>query len=283
MRPIFNDAALQAEFEDRGYVLVDFLTEAEVAELTAIYRDLNGQPTQMGFSTSNMSMDAGYRRNVSEAIIRVFTRAANRYFDRCKMFFGIFTAKQPGQERSVCSMHQDPAYVDESQYTGMTLWVPLVDTDETNGALEVIDRSHLLNGWPRSTLPRFPYNNLTTLLLKKYFKRLDIKAGQAYLGSSKVFHWSPPNASDRERVAALAWMADEESTMRCYYQDFQNPGTTMEVFELDASHYIDKPLFSRPDESLFKKIGEVPYQFEQLDEEKIDAIMNNTVPQNTLI
>ena len=172
MRPIFKDPAIQAEFEDKGYVVVDFLTADEVSALSAAYKNLNGQPVQMGFSTSNMSANADYRRKVSDGITDNFNRGMMQYFDRCKIFFGIFTSKQPGQERSVCSMHQDPAYVDEALYTGMTIWVPLVDTDETNGALEVIDRSHLLNGWPRSTLPRFPYSNLAPLLLKKYFNAM---------------------------------------------------------------------------------------------------------------
>lgn len=273
MRSIFNDPRLQAQFEDKGYVVVDFLTAGEVSSLADRYRTLNGQPVQVGFSTSNMSPDAGYRRQVSDAVTGAFSRAVNHYFDRCKMFFGIFTSKQPAEERSICSIHQDPAYVDESLYNGMTIWVPLIDTNESNGALEVIDRSQVLNGWPRSTLPRFPYNNLAPFLLKKYFKRLDMKAGQAYLGSSKVFHWSPSNLSDTERVAALAWMAEEESTMRCYYQDFKNPGDTMEVFELGPEHYIDRPLFSRPDETSAVKIGTVPYRYETLDETDIERLL----------
>ena len=69
-------------------------------------------------------------------------------------------------------------------------------------------------------------------------------------------------------------MAEEESQMRCYYQDFQNPGDTMEVFELEAEHYIKNPLFSRPDESKAKKIGEVNSQYEPLNEDKINAIIN---------
>jgi ectoine hydroxylase-related dioxygenase (phytanoyl-CoA dioxygenase family) len=283
MRAIFKDQELQAEFEDKGYVVVDFLTPREVKELFEAYKMLNGQPVQMSFSTSNMSMDVNYRRKVSETITQTFNRAVEQYFDKCKMFFGIFTAKQPAQEKSICSMHQDPAYVDESKFNGMTLWVPLIDTDETNGALEVIDRSHLLNTWPRSTLPRFPYNKLVPLLLDKYFKRLDIKAGQAYLGSSRVFHWSPANMGNTERIAALAWLAEEESTMRCYYQDFQNPGTTMELFELQPEHYIANPLFSRPDENKATRLGTVPYQFEELDEEKIALIMSKPSNNSVLI
>ncbi|WP_298317074.1 phytanoyl-CoA dioxygenase family protein [uncultured Aquimarina sp.] len=274
MRTIFKDPKLQLEFEDKGYVVIDFLNLEEVTQLKEIYKELNGQPIQMGFSTSNMSMDADYRKMVSNTITSVFSRAVNEYFDRFKLFFGIFTSKQPNQERSICSIHQDPTYVDESKYQGITVWVPLIDTNETNGALEVMDKSYLLNEYPRSTLPRFPYNDLASLLLKKYFKRLDIKAGQAYIGNSKVFHWSPSNMSNEERVAALAWMAEEESQMRCYYQDFKNPGKTMEVFELEADHYIENPLFSRPDESKAKKIGEVDSQFEPLNEAKIDAIIN---------
>ncbi|WP_405206487.1 phytanoyl-CoA dioxygenase family protein [Aquimarina sp. LLG6339-5] len=274
MRSIFKDPKLQLEFEDKGYVVIDFLSLEEVAQLKDIYKELNGQPIQMGFSTSNMSMDADYRKKVSNTITSVFGNAVNKHFDRFKMFFGIFTSKQPNQEKGLCSMHQDPTYVDENKYQGITIWVPLIDTNETNGALEVIDRSHLLNEYPRSTLPRFPYNDLVPLLLEKYFKRLDIKAGQAYIGNSKVFHWSPSNKSNEERVAALAWMAEEESQMRCYYQDFKNPGKTMEVFELEADHYIENPLFSRPDESKAKKIGEVDSQFEPLNEAKMDAIIN---------
>jgi hypothetical protein len=274
MRTIFKNRKLQLEYEDKGYVVIDFLNLEEITRLKDIYKELNGQPIQMGFSTSNMSMDADYRKKVSNTITSVFSNSANKYFDRFKIFFGIFTSKQPNQEKGICSMHQDPTYVDETKYQGITIWIPLIDTNETNGALEVIDKSHLLNDWPRSTLPRFPYNDLVPLLLDKYFKRLDIKAGQAYIGSSKVFHWSPSNMSDEERVAALAWMAEEESQMRCYYQDFKNPGKTMEVFELEADHYVENPLFSRPDESKAKKIGEVDSQFEPLTEEKIDAIIN---------
>lgn len=275
MRPIFKDPLLQAEYEDKGYVVIDFLDSTQVASLQNTYTELNGQPVQMGFSTSNMSMNPEYRKAVSDAILDGFNAAVDKHFDRCKMFFGIFTSKQANQERSICSMHQDPTYVDESKYHGMTIWVPLVDTDEHNGALEVIDRSHLLNSGPRGTFPRFPYQELVPLFLDKYFKRLDIKAGQAYIGNSKVLHWSPANRSNIERVAAISWMSEEESQMRCYYQDFQNPGDTMEVFELDQNHYVEAPLFSRPDENKAKKIEDVPYYFEPLNEEKIESILND--------
>lgn len=273
MRNIFKDPGLQQEFEHKGYVVVDFLNENEIAALKYAYSTAHNQPAGRAFSTTNMSVDAQYRKAVSAAITKTFDRAVNYYFDKCTVFLGIFTSKQPANAASMCSMHQDPAYVDESEYTGLTIWVPLVDTDETNGALEVIDGSHLLNEWPRSTLPRFPYSDLVPLFLDKYFRRLNIKAGQAYLGSAKVFHWSPPNNSSTERVAALAWMAEEESTLRCYYQDFTNPGDTMEVFEVQPAHYIERPLFSRPDEHTSVKLGSIPYRYEPLDENKIERII----------
>ena len=274
MRPIFNDPALQAEYDEMGYVVVDFLDQNEVMALADTYKKLNGQPTFSSFATSNMSMDTAYRQSVSDSVISTFTRATEKYLNDCRMFFGIFTSKQPSNERSLCPMHQDPTYVDESLYTSLTIWVPLIDTNEINGALEVMDRSHLLNGSPRSTLPRFPYPEFASHMTENYYKRLDMKAGQAYIGNSKVFHWSPSNMSDTERVAALAWLSENESTMRCYYQDYQNPGDIMEVFEVDASHYIQTPLFSRPDETKFRKIGEVPYEFEKLTEERMKAILD---------
>ena len=167
MRTIFKDPKLQSEYEDKGYVVIDFLNSEELTQLKDIYKTLNGQPIQMGFSTSNMSMDVDYRKKVSNAITTVFSNAVNKHLDHFKMFFGIFTSKQANQEKSLCSMHQDPTYVDETEYQGITIWMPFIDTNETNGALEVIDKSHLLNEWPRSTLPRFPYNDLVPLLLEK--------------------------------------------------------------------------------------------------------------------
>lgn len=280
MRPIFNDPALQAEYDEMGYVVVDFLTDDEVATLSKTYKQLNGQPTYSSFATSNMSMDTGYRQAVSDTILSTFSRATEKYLKDCKMFFGIFTSKQPSNERSICPMHQDPTYVDEALFTSLTIWVPLIDTNAANGALEVMDRSHLLNGSARSTLPRFPYPELSAYMSQNYYKRLDMKAGQAYIGNSKVFHWSPSNMSDTERVAALAWLSENESTMRCYYQDYENPGDAMEVFEVDPSHYIQAPLFSRPDESRFTKIGEVPYEFEALTEEKMKAILGPAAKMN---
>lgn len=273
MRNVFKNTIQQKEFEEKGYVVIDFLNPSEVASLQQVYNQLNAQPKERGFSTSNMSMDANYRKNVSNAITDAFAKAVALHLENFKLFFGIFTSKQPNQSESICSIHQDPTYVDESKYQGITLWVPLIDTNATNGALEVIDGSNQLNDGPRSTLPKFPYNELSPYLIANYFKRLDIKAGQAYIGSSKVFHWSPSNFSDTERVAALAWLAEEESQMRCYYQDFRNPGETMEVFELEPDYYIETPLFSRPDEARAKKIGEVPFYFTPQNEESVSKIL----------
>ncbi len=282
MRNVFNDPILQKEFEEKGYVVIDFLNPSEVASLQQLYNQLNAQPKERGFSTSNMSMDAEYRKKVSAGITNTFKNAVALHLDNFKLFFGIFTSKQANQSESICSIHQDPAYVDEAKYQGITLWVPLIDTNEMNGALEVIDGSQHLNNGPRSTLPKFPYNELSPYLIENYFKRLDIKAGQAYIGSSKVFHWSPSNHSDTERVAALAWLAEEESQMRCYYQDFRNPSDLMEVFELEPDYYIETPLFSRPEESRAKKIGEVPYYFDALDEEKVRMILGESKKESKL-
>lgn len=273
MRNVFKNPIQQKEFEEKGYVVIDFLNPSEVDTLQQLYNQLNAQPKERGFSTSNMSMDANYRKNVSDGITDTFKKAVDLHLENFKLFFGIFTSKQANQSESICSIHQDPTYVDESKYQGITLWVPLIDTNATNGALEVIDGSHKLNDGPRSTLPKFPYNELSPYLIENYFKRLDIKAGQAYIGSSKVFHWSPSNFSNTERVAALAWLAEEESQMRCYYQDFRNPGETMEVFELEPDYYIETPLFSRPDEARAKKIGEVPFYFNPQNEESVATIL----------
>ena len=145
-------------------------------------------------------------------------------------------------------------------------------------------RSHVLNGWPRSTLPRFPYNDLAPFLLKKYFKRLDMKAGQAYLGSSKVFHWSPSNLSDTERVAALFaaagvriptqddWRALAESVREhgIYNQNLQAVPPTGSISYINHSTSSIHPIASKIEIRKEGKIGRVYYPAPFMDNDNLE-------------
>jgi len=51
-------------------------------------------------------------------------------------------------------VHQDMTLVDESKFSGINIWVPLVDLTEKNGVLQVLPGSHRI--FPRyrgSTIP----------------------------------------------------------------------------------------------------------------------------------
>ncbi len=49
--------------------------------------------------------------------------------------------KAPGEDSRLI-MHQDMTLVDESEYSGINIWCPMIDLNETNGAIEVVPKSH---------------------------------------------------------------------------------------------------------------------------------------------
>ena len=73
MVPVFKDEQRQAQFERDGYTVVQFYTEAEMAELNKLYNDLHPADEQ-GFYPSTFSKDKNYRQKADEEIRRIGNR-----------------------------------------------------------------------------------------------------------------------------------------------------------------------------------------------------------------
>ena len=94
-----------------------------------------------------------YRIKASE-IIRstAFSYLENILIDY-KMFMGSFIVKH-NDKNSELGVHQDMTLVDESIYTGINVWAPLCDTNEKNGTLYLIPKSHkIFSTYRNATIP----------------------------------------------------------------------------------------------------------------------------------
>jgi len=182
-RQLFRDPILQKSFDRDGYVVIDFLTPAEVDSLNEAYANLQGDLGTPAFASTIMSHDAEYRLAVSALIENIFARAINKIFQDTRFYWGNFNIKYPHNNMGAVPLHQDHSFLDERIFQTLGFWVPLVDTTPENGALQVIPGSHTLLKQLRCGGRPFPYAAAQQTLLEQFGKQLLMQAGQAYIGS----------------------------------------------------------------------------------------------------
>jgi len=169
MMRMFRDEELQNRFEKDGYVVVPFYAADEIAELKELYYRLHPKD-EKGFFPSTFSKDKNYRAVADEEIRRICLRSMELYLQDIKTMCGCFIVKSPGPESAMC-VHQDMTLVDESKYTGVNIWVPLIDLTETNGAIQVLPGSHRLYPTYRGSTIKGFYEEVSEQI-KPYLKTL---------------------------------------------------------------------------------------------------------------
>ena len=209
----FIDSALQKEFNKKGYVVLPFFTESEVALLQSKY-DLLDHDLNLPFESTSFLEDVETKKECDLFVSSIFEPKINTVFEHYKPLGTSFLTKRVGAFSSM-PIHQDWTVVDESAYASITCWVPLVDTTIQNGAFQVIDGSHLFSDALRGpSLPvAFEGQDLSGFL-----KTIPLKKGEAILFNHALIHASHSNQSEQDRVAVTFGLTHEEASLLMYYQ-----------------------------------------------------------------
>lgn len=212
---IFQDPKLQASFELNGYVKVPLLNEDEINHLSNAYSEelFNSPP---GFYSTSFSTDEKAKANLEAAIDSVFKSKANDLFHSHQPLGSCYLSKAPGPEGEM-PIHQDWTVVDESKYDSLTVWVPLLDVDHQNGALQVIPGSHRFSRILRSPSLNNPLSEIENELRKDLIS-VPLKAGEAIIFSQALIHASPPNLSKNARLAITYGLIPKEAQLLFYHQ-----------------------------------------------------------------
>jgi hypothetical protein len=233
VQPTFLDRSLQADFERDGVVVVDLLEPPAVEDLWARYRALDHRHTRdspfaEGFHTTPYDPRPTYRRAVGSAITAVLAPALARFLTGHQLFFENFAVKLPGAAE--VPQHLDWSFVDETRFRSATVWCPLEDTDEENGALGVAIGSHRQVDFIRSVNRRELERYEAIAADCPEHRVIALRPGQAIVMDNRVVHFSPPNARPSPRVVAAGIVApreadllhhwhDAEGRVRCYVVD----------------------------------------------------------------
>lgn len=271
---IFSDSALQEQFHDEGYVIVPFISQAQIDELFAIYKKCYPEGVE-GFFSTTFANNVEHRELVNRSIREVCSKEINDLFHDFKILFSSFIVKAPG-ENSRLIMHQDMTLVDEDYFSGINIWCPMVDLNETNGAIEVLPKSHrFYKTYRGSSIPDI-YDNVKDEV-RSLMKPCYLKAGEAIIFDQSIIHNSPPNLSETERPTINTFVAHADAKIKICYWDKENHGDNVEIFEqeddfLAKFENFGHNIFNRP--NIGKSLGLFPYEFPKLTVEQIERELN---------
>jgi Phytanoyl-CoA dioxygenase (PhyH) len=269
---IFKDENLQALFDKQGFVVVPFIDSDEVKMLTDLFYELHPNLQGAGFVSGSYSHDYAYKKKASDAFINAFTKHYERIFINYQPFGGAYLYKMPASA-SELAIHQDWTIVDENKYVALNCWVPLTDIDETNGGLHVVPGSQYdaLHTVRAPTLPFFFSGNDDVVV--KASVPMYVKAGTAVILNESVIHYSPPNQSDKLRLAITAGVKSKGAPMQFHYFDKSQPNTNrLEVFDMPEDFLISfdnfyTDIFERPKKGVGK--GFIDYQMPSFTREAL--------------
>jgi len=232
MRQVFKDSQLQARFERDGFVILPCLNDHEVKILNQEYDRLPAVP-QAGFFSGIYSDSMAFKQRSNDLLAKVGKTFAQNYLQDYRVLIGNFVLKVPGLD-STMACHQDWTFVDESYYSSINVWCALTDTNNKNGALHLLPGSHRLEQNIRGTLVP-PSLAIAGDIPCEDMLSVPIKAGQAIIHDHRVLHRSPPNLSEKRRLATAICMIPAEAEAVHYYQ---SPASNkLEIYSIDTDFF----------------------------------------------
>lgn len=205
MHRVLLDDKLQQEFDEKGVVKVPFFDAETVAELQRFHKEqnpnerFNTQDKSVSYHFSFLDSNRDYKRRVFEHLSKIFQPVLDKYLATYEPLVINFVNKEPGLGE--VPVHQNWDFVDEKEFTSVSVWVPLVDVGLTSGALEFIPGTHrtFRNIHRSPSIPWF-FKRYVNELKRDFLQPITVKAGEALIFDDSIIHYSKPNKADYARL-----------------------------------------------------------------------------------
>jgi Phytanoyl-CoA dioxygenase (PhyH) len=200
--PRFADPADQEAFDRDGYLVGPDLDAGQLDGLRALWAEVG--PGEVDGIWSNVHvLDPATNRRVDQAITEAFRPLVERVLVDGRLAGASFLVKGTGPA-SASEPHQDWNNVDEHRALSLSMWCPLVDVDEANGALQVLPGSHRLRPTVRSIDTPSLTVGFADADAADAVRAVPLPAGRCVFYAHNLFHGSRPNRGDRSRVAVTS-------------------------------------------------------------------------------
>lgn len=281
---IFKDEDWRDEIHEKGYRVFQGLDKDQLSQLKEIFdREHSFDVQEGGMFYSMYSRDKEYRLRVHEEIGQILNPMLQMHFKDFTNVINAFVVKLPG-EKSEFYVHQDTTGLDEFRFSPLSLWIPLDDVNENNGALSVIEKTHWFFSPYRGVSFKFPFNGINQTI-QKYLKPVRMKAGEILSFDNRIIHNSSANKSDKPRIAIICGLFPKEATFQTCYQEAEN--SPIELYEHEDNYMLNYPHFfynctDRPHSGI--KTKNIHELFPKMNAEDFEELchMNDIVPRQEL-
>jgi hypothetical protein len=266
---------LQDSLYKDGFSVSGNIGEKRIASLKALYHQLHDfKESNGGMFYSLYSNDINYRKKVHFEIEAILKDVYDSLFVDYKTVINSFIVKLPGP-KSDFTLHQDSTGLDEYKDSPLSVWIPLQDTDISNGTLCVIPKTHGFFHPYRGISFASPFSNYEDLL-RKYLIPINLKAGDVLLFDNRLVHYSHLNFSDVPRIVAMSGIFPKDAEIVSVYKDESIMGSPLEIYKQEEDFLLTNTAFyenctARP--YLGKKVLEVK---ESLEEKTVYDFLNWT-------
>ncbi len=245
-----------------GWASSPLLGEAEIARLRSYY-EAHKPEYRSGTNVTMFEPDPAYRKAVDLEIESVLYPYVSAIFPGYRILYGNFMVKEPGEEGQF-PVHQDWRYVNEPDFLSYAVWIPLQDTDETNGTLGVLSGSHRVLTAPRGPFLHEPFSGISEEVRNKFGRLVPLKAGEALIWDHRLLHFSNANLSSQTRLAVTVIMVPEQAGIIHCYRHPEDPQDRCRVYEISREFFHHYKIGSEPKEYA-REIDRLPiptYQFD---------------------
>ncbi|MFN8321305.1 MAG: phytanoyl-CoA dioxygenase family protein [Chitinophagales bacterium] len=227
----FRDQTIAEALHTDGYYVVDFLGETERRRLLDTYEKYRKKSDGgKGAFYGEMSSDIHY------AIEGILRHSWDKWFVDYKSVVNGFVVKTAG-EFSQCPIHQDVADIDETKFSSINVWAPLQPITPMNGALHIVPKSqHIFVPYRAATID--PLTKNIEDIIRPYFIPLFLELGQALFFDARMFHYSPPNFSDKIRLAAFCRICPSAADVVTFFKEHGDIGSPIEMFKCPDDYVV---------------------------------------------
>ncbi len=268
---VMADSEFNRRLSETGFVHIPFLQPDEVKALRELFFNFYASESYPGLYVSAFHSPRETMREVSRLNSEIFDRAMHLHFRHVQRLGGSFIVKAP-DDQNLLHPHQDWSIVDEAHYHSYTVWVPLQDITEENGAMYVLPGSHnWVRGYRHITIPSL-YGKVYDLAWK-HSVPVYMKAGEALVFDQALAHASKPNTGKELRIAATQGLITQGAQMRIY---LNNHGT-VEEYACDSEFYLEPEAQTGP--FPFPKLRDTDFKPFQLNEQDFFTFAGINEPQ----
>jgi len=248
MRNVFYSRDLQVAFDRTGYVVLDLFSEAEANAFLKLYDELEGAKgtANTNLNTYELSFfenDIASKKRKFDAVYDFVRPLLDKYLDHYKpILVNLFNKHQNTGEVPV---HQNWTFVDEAQYTSVSVWCPLVDVKRRNGTLEVVPGTHkVISDYRGPSIP-WVFDNLNDIMKDRYMVPLELRLGQVAVIDDSVIHFSGDNHDEAERKAVqLILKPEEAATIHCFRR--KEESDIVHIVDVDDDFFFDFNMWEIP-------------------------------------